>query len=82
VATRADGPRVYLEVSDDGVGIASAVRDRVFDPFFTSKPPGKGTGLGLFIAAGIARKHGGELQVDSEPGRGSRFTLTLPAFTP
>ena len=82
VATRAAGPRVYLEVADDGVGIDPAVRDRVFDPFFTSKPPGKGTGLGLFIAAGIARKHGGELQVESEPGRGSRFILALPAFTP
>jgi two-component system NtrC family sensor kinase len=82
VATRADGPRVHLEVADDGVGIEPAVRDRVFDPFFTSKPPGKGTGLGLFIAAGIARKHGGEIRVESEPGRGSRFTLTLPAFAP
>lgn len=82
VTTRADGPRVHLEVADDGVGIEPGVRDRVFDPFFTSKPPGKGTGLGLFIAAGIARKHGGEIRMESAPGRGSRFTLTLPAFTP
>lgn len=82
VATRVEGPRVCLEVADDGVGIEPAARERVFDPFFTSKPPGKGTGLGLFIAAGIARKHGGEIHVESEPGRGSRFTLTLPTFTP
>ncbi|MBI5444477.1 MAG: hypothetical protein HY900_25105 [Deltaproteobacteria bacterium] len=76
---RRDG-EVLLEVEDDGVGMAPAEMEKIFEPFYTTKPIGKGTGLGLFIAAGIARKHGGVLTAASEPGRGSRFVLAVPAF--
>lgn len=70
--------KVWVEVSDDGVGIPGELMKRIFDPFFTTKPIGKGTGLGLSLAYGIVKKHGGELQVESEPGQGSRFRVVLP----
>jgi CheY-like chemotaxis protein len=59
--------------------MSAEVREHVFDPFFTTKPPGKGTGLGLSTAYGIVQGHRGFFQVESEPGRGSRFELYLPA---
>jgi len=68
-----------LTVEDDGAGIPSDVLERIFDPFFTTKPVGEGTGLGLAISQHLVRQHGGELQVESEPGTGTRFTLVLPA---
>ena len=68
-----------LEVADDGVGIAPEARGRVFEPFYTTKAPGEGTGLGLSIAYGIVRDLGGDVAVDSEPGAGARFRVTLPA---
>jgi signal transduction histidine kinase len=67
-----------LMVSDSGAGIDSEVVHEIFDPFFTSKPPGKGTGLGLFIVYGIIRSHGGWIEVDTAPGSGTTFTLGLP----
>ncbi len=80
VRTREEGGRVLLVVEDDGPGIAPGHIDRLFEPFFTTKPPGKGTGLGLFVAQGIASRHGGRVTVESEPGRGTRAVLSLPAF--
>lgn len=80
VRTSAANGNVSLQVEDDGIGMAPAERDRIFEPFFTTKPTGKGTGLGLFIAAGIARKHRAEITVASEPGGGTVVTVTLPAF--
>jgi signal transduction histidine kinase len=65
-------------VQDDGCGIAKDNLSRIFDPFFTTKPVGKGTGLGLSLSYGIVQKHGGRIDVDSEPGRGTRFRVTLP----
>ena len=72
------GDRVVLSVADSGTGITAEVLPRVFDPFFTTKPAGEGTGLGLSVSYGIVQAHGGELRVESTPGRGSTFTVRLP----
>jgi two-component system, NtrC family, sensor kinase len=70
---------VRIDVSDTGQGIPEELRDRIFDPFFTTKEVGKGTGLGLSVSFGIIAKHHGSITVDSQPGRGSTFTVRLPA---
>ncbi len=67
-----------LEVRDDGPGIPEKYRQRIFDPFFSTKPPGKGTGLGLALSMKIAQEHGGTLEVESEEGQGATFRLILP----
>ena len=64
-----------LEFKDNGPGIPEAILKKIFDPFFTTKPPGKGTGLGLTIAAEIVKKYGGNLSVQSEPGKGATFRM-------
>ena len=74
----ADG-RVHLEISDSGSGIDPAVRSRLFEPFVTTKEIGRGTGLGLSICKNIVESHGGSITVDSEAGKGARFTVALPA---
>ena len=73
-------PRVLLEVSDDGPGMAQDVRDRIFEPFFSTKEKGEGSGLGLSMTLGIVEQHGGHIEVDSEPGRGTSFRITLPCI--
>jgi signal transduction histidine kinase len=78
IGTRRDGPSVTLSVTDDGAGIPEEVRDRIFTPFFTTKPLGKGTGLGLAICHGIVSAHGGVIRVESEVGRGTRISVALP----
>jgi signal transduction histidine kinase len=79
--TGTDGEAVWVAVTDNGPGIPAGIVNRIFDPFFTTKPQGKGTGLGLSISYGIARDHGGRIDVDSTPGKGSTFTLRLPRRT-
>ncbi len=74
-----DRPEVTVTVSDEGAGIAPEHLDRLFDPFFTTKQPGEGIGLGLSVAYGIIESHRGEITVESEPGRGTVFTIRLPA---
>ncbi|MFO1271050.1 MAG: ATP-binding protein [Rubrivivax sp.] len=78
VRTGCEGGQAWVEIEDDGCGIAPENLSRIFDPFFTTKAVGKGTGLGLSLAYGIVRKHGGRIDVDSEPGRGTRFRVTIP----
>jgi signal transduction histidine kinase len=73
-----DGETVSIAVDDTGVGIKPEDRRRVFEPFFTTKPRGKGTGLGLSISREIASALRGRIEVESQPGQGSRFTLTFP----
>jgi PAS domain S-box-containing protein len=77
--TRAGPGEVAIEVRDDGAGMPDAVRARLFEPFFTTKPPGQGTGLGLSICHGIVTGVGGRIEVETAPGRGSRFRVVLPA---
>lgn len=71
--------RVTVVVEDDGVGIAPEARDRVFEPFFSTRPRGEGTGLGLSVCLGIVASHGGDMEIDSAPGQGTRVSVTLPA---
>jgi two-component system, NtrC family, sensor kinase len=78
VATRRRSDMVEIEIGDTGHGIPADVLPKVFDPFFTTKPVGKGTGLGLSVSYGIVRNHGGKIEVSSQPGLGSTFTITLP----
>src|SRR5581483_8283132 len=69
---------VVVEVSDTGAGMAPEIAARIFDPFFTTKPEGVGTGLGLAICHRIVTRAGGEIAVQSQPGQGTRFRVTLP----
>jgi PAS domain S-box-containing protein len=77
--TARTGLHIVFEVADTGTGIPAEIRDRIFDPFFTSKEVGKGTGLGLSTSLAIVKSHGGFFNVYSEPGKGTSFKLYLPA---
>jgi len=69
---------VVLRFADTGVGIPQEIIDKIFEPFFSTKPPGQGTGLGLSIVYGIIHRHGGEIKAESATGCGTTFTITLP----
>lgn len=73
-----EGDSVWLTFTDTGSGMPEEVRQRIFDPFFTTKPVGKGTGLGLSLSYGIIKNHKGSIEVESEPGKGTTFRITLP----
>jgi PAS domain S-box-containing protein len=78
IRTEAQNRSVMAWIEDDGCGVDAELIDRIFDPFFTTKPVGEGTGLGLGIAHEIVRKHGGEIAIDSKPGRGTVVGVRLP----
>ncbi|HEX5748918.1 MAG TPA: ATP-binding protein [Archangium sp.] len=78
VSTREEPGEAVVEVRDNGVGMKQEVVGRLFQPFFTTKPVGEGTGLGLAVAYGIVTGHGGRIEVESEEGRGTCFTVRLP----
>ena len=75
------GDYAVITASDTGRGMDEQIRKRIFEPFFTTKPLGQGTGLGLAMVLGLMRQHGGDVSMESEPGRGSTFTLWFPPTT-
>jgi two-component system, NtrC family, sensor kinase len=79
-ADNAEPRRVRIEFADTGCGMPEELRARIFEPFYTTKEMGRGTGLGLFVVRQVIREHGGEIEVESEAGRGSRFHIELPAL--
>jgi two-component system NtrC family sensor kinase len=78
IITRDEADYVEIEISDTGIGMSTEIRQRIFEPFFTTKEIGEGTGLGLSIVFGIIEKHHGTIDVQSSPGKGTIFTVTLP----
>ncbi|HZK80703.1 MAG TPA: ATP-binding protein, partial [Humisphaera sp.] len=82
IRSAARGDLAIIDVIDNGCGIDPAIREKIFDPFFTTKPVGQGTGLGLSITYGIVQEHNGSIDVESAPGKGSRFTVHLPMSGP
>jgi two-component system NtrC family sensor kinase len=78
VTTRKSGQQVEIRVKDNGIGIPSKIRDKIFQPFYTTKPTGQGTGLGLSLSYDIIKAHGGELKLESEGEVGSEFVILIP----
>lgn len=78
VSTKNVGDKIEISVKDNGPGISEAIKDKIFQPFFTTKPTGSGTGLGLSLSYDIVKAHGGNLVAKSEEGQGALFIITLP----
>jgi len=78
VSTKKLNGKVEIKVADNGSGIPQKVLDKIFQPFFTTKPTGQGTGLGLSLSYDIIKAHGGELKVETKEGEGSEFIISLP----
>ena len=79
ISSRVEGQRVIIRIEDNGAGMTDEVRSQIFDPFFTTKEVGEGTGLGLSIVMGILSDHEAEVDVTSQLGKGTAFTLTFKA---
>jgi signal transduction histidine kinase len=82
ISTRAQDDRLILAVTDSGVGMPPEVAERAFEPFYTTKGLGEGSGLGLSQVYGFTRQSGGDIAIESEPGRGTRVVITIPAHHP
>ncbi len=78
IETKFDDKNVYISIQDNGIGISEENRKRITEPFFTTKEVGKGTGLGMSISCSIIQEHNGDLLVESETGKGTKFTIRLP----
>jgi signal transduction histidine kinase len=78
VGTKKKGDIVEIKVADNGSGIPQKLLDKIFQPFFTTKPTGQGTGLGLSLAYDIIKAHGGELKVETKEGEGTAFIIQIP----
>ncbi len=78
VSTKRVKDKIELSVKDNGTGIPQKVVDKIFQPFFTTKPTGQGTGLGLSLSYDIIKAHGGEIKVETKESEGSRFIIQLP----
>lgn len=78
IKTWEEEPMVKISIKDTGIGMSEVTKQKIFDPFFTTKEVGKGTGLGLSISYGIIEKHKGKIEVNSEPGKGTEFIISLP----
>ena len=78
VSTKKINDKIEIRVQDNGMGISKSLVDKIFQPFFTTKPAGEGTGLGLSLSYDIVKAHGGELKVDSTGGQGAAFIILLP----
>lgn len=79
VNTKRLNDKVQISVSDNGNGIPDVIIEKIFQPFFTTKPTGQGTGLGLSLAYDIVKAHGGEFKVETTEGKGTNFIIILPA---
>jgi signal transduction histidine kinase len=69
---------VYISIEDNGIGMNEETKQKIFDPFYTTKPVGEGTGLGMSIVYNTIRKHNGEISLSSELGKGTTFVIKLP----
>ena len=78
ISTGSDEKNFTISIRDSGKGMTEAVANHVFEPFFSTKEPGKGTGLGLSISHSIIEKHSGNIEVNSEPGKGTEFIINIP----
>jgi len=78
VSTKRNNGKVEIRVSDNGNGIPQKILEKIFQPFFTTKPTGQGTGLGLSLAYDIVKAHGGEIRVKTKEGEGSEFIIQIP----
>ena len=78
IATHIAGDHVIISIKDNGIGMSPEVKTRIYDPFFTTKPVGEGTGLGMAIVYGIIEDHHGSIDIDSTPGIGTEFRIALP----
>jgi signal transduction histidine kinase len=78
ITTKNLGDKIEISVKDNGPGIPDSIKEKIFQPFFTTKPTGQGTGLGLSLSYDIVKAHGGELKVETKVNEGSLFSIQLP----